>query len=164
MDEYEARAQRVREINELRDEITQLAGHLNVPVRQHEASQSNGADQHQVVVHVATETLRDKSAGCCEVEDGPSMSAETARRLAWDASVVVLIEDEDGEPLSVGRKTRTISPALRRFLKARDKGCRFPSCTNTRHVDSHHQALGEWWRNETVEPGKPLRLPPPQGP
>lgn len=37
-----------------------------------------------------------------------------------------LVEDEQGEPLSVGRKTRTIAPALNRLLKARDKGCRFP--------------------------------------
>jgi hypothetical protein len=40
--------------------------------------------------------------------------------------------------LSVGRKTRTISPALRRALKLRDKGCRFPGCCQTRHNDGHH--------------------------
>jgi hypothetical protein len=44
-----------------------------------------------------------KEAGCCEIEDGPSISAETARRLACDASIVAVIENEDGEPLNVGR-------------------------------------------------------------
>jgi hypothetical protein len=44
------------------------------------------------------------------------MAAETARRLACDASVVALIENDNGEPLNVGRKTRTISAPLRRVL------------------------------------------------
>ncbi len=72
------------------------------------------------------------------------MAAETARRLACDASVVALIENDDGEPLNVGRKTRTISAPLRRALNARDKGCRFPGCSNTRYLDAHHV---EHWAN-----------------
>ena len=102
------------------------------------ATLSTGGDRNLITVHVAAETLRHKTAGCCEIEEGPAIAAETARRLACDASVVALIEDEDGEPLNVGRKTRTISAPLRRFLNARDKGCRFPGCTNTKWVDGHH--------------------------
>jgi len=49
-----------------------------------------------------------------------------------------LAEDEDGVPLSIGRKSRAIPPALRRALTTRDGGCRFPGCTNTRFVDAHH--------------------------
>ncbi|MEQ1580977.1 MAG: DUF222 domain-containing protein [Steroidobacteraceae bacterium] len=98
----------------------------------------NGGDKHQIVVHVAAETLRHDHAGCCEIEEGPSIAAETARRLSCDASVVTIVENDLGEPLNVGRKTRSIHPALRRALKARDKGCRFPGCTNTRFVDAHH--------------------------
>jgi hypothetical protein len=47
-------------------------------------------------------------------------------------------EDEEGEPLNIGRKTRSIPPAIRRALKRRDGGCRFPGCTCTRFVDAHH--------------------------
>ncbi len=54
----------------------------------------NGGDKHQIVVHVSAETLRDAAAGCCEFEHGPSMPAETARRLACDASVVALFVPE----------------------------------------------------------------------
>ena len=43
-----------------------------------------------------------------------------------------------GEPLNVGRKTRSIPPTIRRALKRRDGGCRFPGCTCTRFVDAHH--------------------------
>jgi hypothetical protein len=123
---------------------------------QHGPATMSGGDRHQVVVHVSAETLRDHSAGCCEFEDGPSMSAETARRLACDASVIALIEDEDGEPLSVGRKTRTIASQLRRFLKARDKGCRFPGCTNTRHIDAHH--IQHWANGGETKPSNLVSL------
>ena len=49
-----------------------------------------------------------------------------------------MLEDGNGRVIDVGRKRRTISPALRRALAARDGGCRFPGCTNRRFVDAHH--------------------------
>jgi hypothetical protein len=70
------------------------------------------------------------------------MPAETARRLACDCSVVTIIEDAQGQPLDVGRKTRSIPPALRRALNSRDRGCVFPGCTHQRYVDGHH--LQHW--------------------
>ncbi len=98
----------------------------------------SGADRHQIVVHVDAETLQHGHAGRCELEHGPSVAAETARRLACDATIVRIIENEKGEPLDVGRKTRTIPPAIRRALNSRDKGCRFPGCSFKRYVDGHH--------------------------
>jgi hypothetical protein len=47
-------------------------------------------------------------------------------------------ETADGEPLNIGRKSRTIPPAIRRALHRRDGGCRFPGCSATRFVDAHH--------------------------
>lgn len=104
----------------------------------HGAETLNGGERQQIVVHVDAETLRKRSAGRCELEDGPALAAETARRLACDASVVEIVEDEDAEPLNVGRRTRSIPPAIRRALNSRDQGCRFPGCTHTRYVDGHH--------------------------
>ena len=68
---------------------------------------------------------------------GIHISAETARRLACDAATVGMRNGSSGEVLHVGRRTRTISPALRRALHARDRQCRFPGCRNVR-VDAHH--------------------------
>jgi hypothetical protein len=98
----------------------------------------NTADRYQVVVHVDAETLRESAPGRCEIEHGPAVAAETARRLACDASLVTVTENAQGEPLDVGRKTRSIPPAIRRALNSRDKGCRFPGCTHQRYVDAHH--------------------------
>jgi hypothetical protein len=58
--------------------------------------------------------------------------------MACDASVLRWRESASGEPLSIGRKTRSIPPALRRALQRRDGGCRFPGCTCRRFVDAHH--------------------------
>ncbi len=68
---------------------------------------------------------------------GLRVSAETARRLACDAGRVVMTHGAAGQVLGVGRKTRTIPPALRRALAARDRRCRFPGCT-ARRCDAHH--------------------------
>ena len=68
---------------------------------------------------------------------GIHVSAETARRLACDAATVTMRHGPAGEVLDVGRRTRTISPALRRALAARDRHCRFPGCAATR-CDVHH--------------------------
>jgi hypothetical protein len=70
--------------------------------------------------------------------DGTCVSAETARRLTCDCGVVELVEDEKGNPLSVGRKTRTMSASLRRALLRRDGCCRFPGCTNRVYLEGHH--------------------------
>jgi Domain of unknown function (DUF222)/HNH endonuclease len=99
---------------------------------------STSADRYQVVVHVDAETLHEHAAGRCEIEQGPSLPAETVRRLACDASLLRVLETEQGEPLDVGRKTRSIPPAIRRALNTRDGGCRFPGCTHQRYVDAHH--------------------------
>ncbi len=61
------------------------------------------------------------------------LSSETARRLSCDAGVVDVVEDEHGTPLSVGRRRRTISGALKRALHKRDGMCGYPGCTNRLH-------------------------------
>jgi hypothetical protein len=104
----------------------------------HGPASLKGGERQQIVVHVDASVLRGESAGCCELEDGPSVAAETARRFACDASRVEITEDEHGDPLDVGRRTRTIPPAMRRALQARDKGCVFPGCTHKRYLDGHH--------------------------
>ena len=68
---------------------------------------------------------------------GLRVSAATAQRLACDAGKVVMTHGADGQVLDVGRKTRTIPPALRRALAARDRRCRFPGCA-ARRCDAHH--------------------------
>jgi hypothetical protein len=101
-----------------------------------------GGERYQLVVH-ADETAIRGGDGPCLLEDGPALAPETAQRLTCEASIVELRE-RDGEPLSVGRKRRTIPPAMRRALSSRDRGCRFPGCENRRFLHGHHIRHGAW--------------------
>ena len=91
-----------------------------------------------MVVHVDALTLADpEQPGQSVLEDGTHVSAETSRRLACDASRVVMRHDAAGRVVEIGARTRTIPPALRRALLHRDKGCRFPGCGGRFH-EGHH--------------------------
>ncbi len=102
-----------------------------------------GPDRHQLTVDVDLDLLARDGGGAVHVRDGPALAPETARRLGCDASVVPILS-AGGRVLSVGRRTRSIPPHIRRALEARDKGCRFPSCENRRWVDGHH--IEHWAR------------------
>ena len=95
-------------------------------------------ERYQVVVHVDAPVLANPdAAGQSMLEDGTHVSAETSRRLACDASRVVMQHARDGHVVEVGARTRTIPPALRRALHHRDHACRFPGCS-VRVGQAHH--------------------------
>ena len=101
--------------------------------------ESSGGDRYLVNIHTEVATLKADGDGAeSELEDKGHVSAETSRRMACDCSIVHWHDNEQGEALNIGRKTRSIPPAIRRALKRRDGGCRFPGCSCTRFVDAHH--------------------------
>jgi hypothetical protein len=70
---------------------------------------------------------------------GP-VDRETILRLACDASVGRILMRGRSEVLDVGRRTRLVSPALRRALEARDGGCVEPGCNAPAdECDAHHK-------------------------
>ncbi|HVE45799.1 MAG TPA: HNH endonuclease signature motif containing protein [Acidimicrobiales bacterium] len=98
----------------------------------------DGGDRYQAVVIVDAEVLAGDGPGRCEIDDGPAIAPETARFITCDSSLVFTILGAGGEPLNVGRSTKTIPRAIRRALRLRDGKCRFPGCTQRRFVDGHH--------------------------
>jgi hypothetical protein len=97
----------------------------------------SAADHHQVVIHTDASALR----GGLGRSDLP---IETVKRLACDGSLITIVEADDGTPLDVGRKRRTVTTALKRALWSRDRHCTFPGCHNRCYVDAHHI---EHWAN-----------------
>ena len=97
------------------------------------------AGAHEVVVHIAHDALCEvpESSGA-EFDNGRPVAVETARRLGCDGALVGVVEGAQGEPLAVGRRTRAVPPAIRRALRVRDGGCRFPGCDRSRYVHAHH--------------------------
>ena len=64
------------------------------------------AERYQVVVHVDAPVLADPEApGQSVLEDGTHVSAETSRRLACDASHVIMQHGRDGRVVEVTART-----------------------------------------------------------
>ncbi len=88
----------------------------------------------EVVVHVDSDGEGEVGG---TLDDGTALPRSTTDRLLCDATVATVREDSRGNVLDVGRRRRTIPTLLRRALNLRDRGCRFPGCTN-RFIDGHH--------------------------
>jgi hypothetical protein len=101
-------------------------------------SSLKGAERCQLVLHVRAGSLNDNSADLGANLDGRWLIPNAARRLACDASLLVVQEDEVSNVLDIGRKTRIIPPAMSRALAIRDSGCQFPGCCETRYTEGHH--------------------------
>ena len=96
------------------------------------------SDNYLVNVHV------DQSALAGEAGRS-SLPIETVKRLCCDGHAVVLTEDDKGQPLSIGRKSRIVPRAIERAVRARDNNCcTFPGCHNKRYLHIHHV---EHWSN-----------------
>jgi Domain of unknown function (DUF222)/HNH endonuclease len=122
-----------------------------------DSSPRAAGESHQVIVHADLEALAgDGAQAGCVLEDGPPICAESARRLACDASLLPILHGPRGT-LDIGRKTRVIPPSMRRALDVRDEGrCRFPGCENRRWVDAHH--IVHWARGGETKLGNLILL------
>jgi Domain of unknown function (DUF222) len=102
---------------------------------------SSGGERPHLNVHVPLETLEKRAgAQAAELDWRGAISGETARRLACDAGVSRIITDGAGEPLDVGRRTRSIPAPLRRAVIARDRHCVAPGCDRPPGwCDVHHR-------------------------
>jgi hypothetical protein len=100
-------------------------------------------DRATVVVHAPLEALV-SGRGSCEIEGGPAIHSEVARRLLCDGRIQPVVEDAAGEPLGVGRTSREPPAWMMRQLRFRDYGCTFPGCGSRRFAQAHHIA---WWRH-----------------
>jgi hypothetical protein len=97
-----------------------------------------------VVVHVPMDTLLDESSDLSgELERDGLISADTVRRLACDATIIIGIDDDLGHTMYEGRQHRYPTETQRRELMRRDRHCRFPGCVNATFVNPHHI---RWWK------------------
>jgi Domain of unknown function (DUF222) len=107
----------------------------------------SGADARYLgVVHVGSAGLAETadSEGRCSIttglDDGNAevgISVHSARRLLCDAALIRATHEPDGST-NLGRTSRTVSRRLKRQLRIRDGGCRFPGCHRQGWLDAHH--------------------------
>ncbi|QQR91874.1 MAG: DUF222 domain-containing protein [Myxococcales bacterium] len=104
----------------------------------HGTASRPSAEQTQLYVHLKKDVLSEEDGWSARLEDGSRLAPETFRRLCCDSSLVAVKEDKHGNVLDIGRKARTIPPAISRALRLRDQGCKFPGCTHTKFLHAHH--------------------------
>jgi len=98
-----------------------------------------GGEKPHLTITICFHDLQLRLAGHATFDTGQPVSPETARRLACDATIIPMVLGSSGEPLDVGRATRTIPPAIRRAVVARDIGCVHPGCDiPAAWCDVHH--------------------------
>ena len=112
------------------------------------ATGGNGArpltssEAYQVFVHVnandAGPDNRINGAHTCHADDRRCLAPHVVRQLACDASRRTVLENERGEVLNIGRRSRTVPRRIGHALRVRDGGCRFPGCGQSRWTDAHH--------------------------
>jgi len=102
------------------------------------AGTGNGGERFQVMLHVDQDPLAPDGALAGTLDDGTRVSAEAFRRVACDCGLVPVGHDKTGTTMSIGRRSRSIPPAIRRALLLRDRGCAFPGCTHNRFLHGHH--------------------------
>jgi Domain of unknown function (DUF222)/HNH endonuclease len=99
---------------------------------------TSGGTKPHISVTVDAESLLGLQNRLATVDNAP-VPPETTHRLSCDATVVRLLLDGEGSPINVGRATRTIPPALRRALDARDQHCQWHGCDAPANwCDAHH--------------------------
>ena len=99
----------------------------------------NGSAPTQIIVHADLEALTEnpETTGVAEIEGGPVIANETARRLSCDPILQCTIYDHR-KVLGIGRRSRLIPAWLRHQLWHRDGHCQFPGCPHKGWLHAHH--------------------------
>jgi 5-methylcytosine-specific restriction protein A len=125
-----------RQAEALADVCGYILDHGDVP--------ETGGHRPHVNVLIRLEDLENRAKAACLDFGGP-VAPESLRMLCCDAAVVPIVMNGKGQPLDVGRLTRTIPDGLRRAVAARDRGCAHPGCGRpVSWCEVHH--IQEWER------------------
>ena len=101
-----------------------------------------GGHRPHVNVLIRLEDLENRARAAC-LDFGGVVSPEALRMLCCDAVAAPIVLNGMGQPLDVGRATRTIPDGLRRAVAARDRGCAHPGCGRPPSwCEIHH--IREW--------------------
>ena len=126
------------------DDAWQIDGARQIGEARHTGDTPDTSEAGDPGHESAHRTADDSAETSAYIDGGEAIPRATLERLCCDAGLVQLLEGEHGEPLSIGRRSRIVPPAIRRAMNARDQGCRFPGCTHEHFLHAHH--IQHWSR------------------
>ena len=116
--------------------------------RAHDALPVSGGNRPELLVHVPAAALAGAGAGTtppATLANGTPLTPAAFDRLACDARFRRLVVDPLAVPVELGRATRLVPPALRKYVALRDGGCRYPGCPRgAAFCEAHHVIF---WRH-----------------
>ena len=126
----------------LGDALVELGAHsLDAGLVPQRASQRT----HLQVTTTLETLLQRAGAPAADMEFSLPISAKAVERIACDCNVTRVLLSSDSAVIDVGRSKRVVSPAQRRALDVRDKGCRWPGCDRRASWTAGHH-LVHWIR------------------
>jgi hypothetical protein len=81
---------------------------------------------------------------------GIPISDELLEQLRANASIELVLVDDDDVPLAIGRRFSATSPKLRRAVLLRDTVCRVPGCGRRRGLQVHHLQPRTWGGRDDI--------------
>lgn len=100
----------------------------------------------EIVVHTTASDVGERGGRGWVDGERAAVAMSTLERLSCGGAVRLLVEDEAGAPLTLGRSQRLFTRRQRRALAGRDGGCGWPGCTAPlAWTDAHHV---EWWNRD----------------
>jgi len=99
-------------------------------------------EKYQIFLHInanaASIDCKVSQSDHCSIDNKRFLTQEVAKRLACDASISTVLEDDQGNVLNIGRRSRIVPRAMSHALRIRDGGCLYPSCCQNHFTDAHH--------------------------
>jgi len=90
--------------------------------------EQGGEKPHLMLISELSTLRLEPGSRLAELDWGPLVTGESARRIACDAAITPVIVDSDGEVLYVGNSSRSLPTRLHKALKLRDRHCQTPGC------------------------------------
>jgi 5-methylcytosine-specific restriction protein A len=91
---------------------------------------AEGGERPHISAIIDFEAQRHHARGA-QLEFGGMTTPAQLRRLLCDAKITPVVLGGAGQPLDVGRAKRCVTPAQRKAIAARDRGCAHPGCDKT---------------------------------
>jgi hypothetical protein len=112
----------------------------------------------QISVFIDTRhAVRSNGETGVELETGPRIGPNTLEAILCDAVTEITVNTENGIPMSYGRHTRTIPPALRRAIIHRDHNrCAADGCNSRNRLQIHH--ITPWSQGGRTDPDNLITL------
>ena len=121
------------------DALVELCRRADMANSRHANGRDGSAPRVQLIIKTTVDTLASiEGAPAGELEWGGTLPAETVRRMACDSAITRITGLGELEQ-EITHASRTIPPATRRALVARDQHCVFPGCDRpSPWCDGHH--------------------------